>query len=179
LCQKQFYTFRALWPHTYDVALDELDVLDILRAIRRDADKSIHELEATPPALGVLTSLSRHEWALARQAIIESSGNNAKALRLIDAALFVLVLDDFGDESSTARPDSIHDTAANMLHGTSQIRTRGDPSDPSLTCCVQVGTCLNRWYDKLQLIVCKNGSAGINFEHSAVVSAYYCRRIPS
>lgn len=29
------------------------------------------------------------------------------------------------------------------------------------------GTCLNRWYDKtLQLIVCENGSAGVNFEHS-------------
>ena len=27
---------------------------------------------------------------------------------------------------------------------------------------------MNRWYDKLQLIVCANGAAGINFEHSAV-----------
>jgi hypothetical protein len=27
---------------------------------------------------------------------------------------------------------------------------------------------LNRWNDKLQIIVCENGSAGVNFEHSAV-----------
>ena len=37
---------------------------------------------------------------------------------------------------------------------------------PSLA--YQGGTCCNRFYDKLQLIVCEDGSAGINFEHSAV-----------
>ncbi len=44
-----------------------------------------------------------------------------------------------------------------MLCGTSEIE-KG----------VQIGTCTNRWYDKLQIIVCKNGSAGINFEHTGV-----------
>lgn len=33
---------------------------------------------------------------------------------------------------------------------------------------VQVGTCTNRWYEKLQIIVAANGTAGINFEHSGV-----------
>lgn len=32
----------------------------------------------------------------------------------------------------------------------------------------KAGTCCNRWYDKLQVIVCKDGRAGINFEHSAI-----------
>ncbi len=32
----------------------------------------------------------------------------------------------------------------------------------------QCGSCCNRWYDKIQIIVCKDGSAGINFEHSAI-----------
>ena len=36
---------------------------------------------------------------------------------------------------------------------------------PCVTC---IGTCLNRWFDKLQLIVCKDGSASMNFEHTAV-----------
>ena len=31
-----------------------------------------------------------------------------------------------------------------------------------------MGTCTNRWYDKLQIIVCADGSAGVNFEHSAI-----------
>ncbi|CAM9906333.1 unnamed protein product, partial [Ectocarpus fasciculatus] len=30
------------------------------------------------------------------------------------------------------------------------------------------GTCTNRWYDKLQLIVFENGAAGVNFEHTWV-----------
>jgi hypothetical protein len=29
-------------------------------------------------------------------------------------------------------------------------------------------SCFNRWYDKLQLIVCSNGKAMMNFEHTAV-----------
>lgn len=33
---------------------------------------------------------------------------------------------------------------------------------------VQIGTCTNRWYEKLQIIVAANGTAGINFEHSGV-----------
>lgn len=33
---------------------------------------------------------------------------------------------------------------------------------------VQVGTCTNRWYDKLQIIVCADGEAGVNFEHTGV-----------
>ncbi|TEB24687.1 hypothetical protein FA13DRAFT_1756796 [Coprinellus micaceus] len=32
----------------------------------------------------------------------------------------------------------------------------------------QVGTCTNRWYDKLQIIVCADGTTGINFEHTGV-----------
>jgi len=32
----------------------------------------------------------------------------------------------------------------------------------------KTGTCSNRWYDKLQIIVCNNGSAGVNFEHSSI-----------
>ena len=31
---------------------------------------------------------------------------------------------------------------------------------------VQHGTCTNRWYDKLQIIVCENGASGVNFEHT-------------
>ena len=73
---------------------------------------------------------------------------------VIDSALFVLVLDDF------TSPD-ISKAAANMLHGTCSLIEKGDT-------LLQVGTCLNRWYDKLQLIVCADGLAGVNFEHAAI-----------
>jgi carnitine O-acetyltransferase len=49
------------------------------------------------------------------------------------------------------------------LHGTSVVDfTHGSAG-------VQRGTCINRWYDKsLQIIVCQNGAAGVNFEHSVI-----------
>jgi carnitine O-acetyltransferase len=100
----------------------------------------------------VLTSLPRSEWADARQELLESSRKNAAALHIIDSALFVLVLDDF-------IPEDVHSAAANMLHGTNQLDDHTN---------LQIGTCLNRWYDKLQLIVCKDGTSGINFEHSSI-----------
>ena len=45
-----------------------------------------------------------------------------------------------------------------MLHGTYAMNGDG----------VQVGSVTNRWYDKMQIIVCANGSAGVNFEHTSV-----------
>ena len=73
---------------------------------------------------------------------------NASAV--VDTALFILCLD-------YTEPKTASDLCMNMLCGTSEVE-KG----------VQVGTCTNRWYDKLQIIVCNNGSAGINFEHTGV-----------
>ncbi|GKY99897.1 hypothetical protein MPSEU_000943300 [Mayamaea pseudoterrestris] len=149
LCKNQFYSFAALWPSTGHVAVDEEDVLEILRAIELHASQTLPE-EASRNAIGVLTSAARSEWADARNEL-ELNPKNAAALHIIDSALFVLVLDDFV-------PPNIHAAGANMLHGTSLLNEDN----------LQVGTCLNRWYDKLQLIVCKDGTSGINFEHSTI-----------
>lgn len=151
LCKNQFYYFPALWPTSGHVAVDEDDVYDILRAIELHASQTPLQ-ETAGKAIGVLTSLSRSEWADARQELLQAHPKNASALRIIDSALFVLVLDDFV-------PPNIHAAGANMLHGTTQL----DDQDN-----LQIGTCLNRWYDKLQLIVCKDGTSGINFEHSTI-----------
>ena len=94
----------------------------------------------------VLTSLPRKEWADARETLVAFSASNAEALNIIDSALFVVVLDDIV-------PRSIDEAAANMLHGTHLLNDND----------VQIGTCCNRWYDKLQIIVCADGTAGINF----------------
>lgn len=150
LCKNQFYYFPALWPKSFDVAVDEADILDILRAIQTHAIQTPDE-ESSRDAIGVFSSLPRSEWALAREELCQSE-KNAAALHIIDSALFVLVLDDY-------TPSSIHAAAANMLHGTNRLA-----EDDTY----QVGSCLNRWYDKLQLIVCKDGTAGCNFEHSAI-----------
>ncbi|RQM26882.1 hypothetical protein B5M09_005426, partial [Aphanomyces astaci] len=71
-------------------------------------------------------------------------------LRKIDRALFLVCLDH-------TSPPTASDFASTALHGTYEI-VQGH----------QTGTCMNRWYDKLQIIVCDNGVAGVNFEHSVV-----------
>lgn len=89
-------------------------------------------------------------------------------LDVLDKALFVVCLDD-------ANPETASEQCSNMLCGTYKL-DKG----------VQVGTCTNRYYDKvsayslqsetqadffasqLQIIVAANGAAGVNFEHSGV-----------
>lgn len=149
----QIYYFQVLWPDG-DVAVDEGDLIDILSAIHSHACET-NPVESARSALGVLTSLSRGEWALAREEMIQASPKNGESLQIVDSALFVLVLDDY-------IPKTEHDMAANMLHGSYELKTGDNYSD------IQVGSCCNRWYDKLQIIVCGDGTAGINFEHSAI-----------
>ena len=185
LCCNQIYYFQALWPNG-DVAVDEQDLRDILEAISThahkygsgDDDHESMDLEdrkyvSSLSAVGVLTSLSRKEWAIVREELIAHSPvHNAESLTIVDSALFVLVLDDY-------IPPNKHAAAANMLHGSYSLSQRASfdshgnrksfqpryllPSEQ-----YQSGTCTNRWYDKLQLIVTKDGNAGINFEHRYV-----------
>jgi carnitine O-acetyltransferase len=108
LCKNQFYYFQALWPLTYELAVDEYDILDILRAIQNHAD-GLDPVEASREGLGVLTSLPRTQWAVTRNELCETEVN-ATALHVIDSALFFLVLDDYEETD-------INDAAANMLHG--------------------------------------------------------------
>jgi carnitine O-acetyltransferase len=68
----------------------------------------------------------------------------------VDNALFIVCLDD-------ATPENLAELCGNFLCGTYGLENG-----------VQIGTCTNRWYDKLQIIVCADGSAGINFEHTGV-----------
>ena len=188
MCNKQIYYFKGL--HTSDgaVAVDEVDLSEILDAIVKDAH-SISTFEASSHAVGVLTSLTRSKWAKARDGIVCHSAHNRSALAILDAALFVLVLDDIV-------PRDIHEAAANCLHGTYNVETTdkkvqggGGAGEEKITDKhkqqqqqqqhdFQAGTCTNRWYDKLQLIVCKDGSAGVNFEHSAI-DGHTCLRFVS
>ena len=63
LCKNQFYYFSALWPDSGHVAVDEADILDILDAIQRHADKA-DLADRSKAAIGVFTSLPRSKWAV-------------------------------------------------------------------------------------------------------------------
>lgn len=94
-----------------------------------------------PPAenpLGLLTTENRDTWAKIRYHLSEIG--NEKALRTVDSALFCLCLDD-----SRIDPERPIPMIRNFLFGEGN----------------------NRWFDKsFSLIVAKDGTAGINFEHS-------------
>ncbi|GAA6063319.1 hypothetical protein JCM10212_005487 [Sporobolomyces blumeae] len=147
MARGQFYWFDVLDSKSRP-CLTERALLSNLTAIVADAAR-------TPPnqvaqsALGVLSTERRRTWAEQRQHISQNLGN-AMCLEVLDKALFVVCLDD-------ANPETASEMCSNMLCGTYKL-DKG----------VQVGTCTNRYYDKLQIIVAANGAAGINFEHSGV-----------
>lgn len=92
--------------------------------------------------LGVMTAENRDTWADVRELLIQN--HNENALDTIDSALFVVSLDDKADYP----PEDPVPIVKNMLHG-------------------DANGLINRWFDKsFTLIVCKDGNAGINFEHS-------------
>lgn len=149
LCKGQSYWFDVL-DDASDLIMTEKDLAVNLQVIVDDAEETpIHE--AAKSALGVLSTENRKIWSGLRDVLTrEEDSNNAECLNIVDSSLFILCLDYTEPQTSAA-------LCGNMLCGTSEI-VKG----------VQIGTCTNRWYDKMQIIVCKNGSAGINFEHTGV-----------
>ncbi|CAI4060175.1 hypothetical protein SKDZ_05G0960 [Saccharomyces kudriavzevii ZP591] len=117
-------------------------------------------------ALGSLTSHSFRNWKYARKRLQKRYPNE---LHQIDSALFVLVLDESleetaNDDVNTAdisqefmRTITERDkkcTSANckrVFYGTSIINSKGH----------QVGSCVSRWYDKLQLVVTADAKATV------------------
>lgn len=149
LVRGQFYWFDVLDDNN-DLIMTEKDITLNLQVIVDDA-QNIPIQEFARNAVGVLSTENRKIWSSLRDVLSREEGsNNSDSLNIVDSALFILCLD-------YTEPKSGADLCMNMLCGTSQIEDG-----------LQVGTCTNRWYDKLQLIVCKNGSAGINFEHTGV-----------
>ncbi|KAJ8519229.1 hypothetical protein ONZ45_g3779 [Pleurotus djamor] len=151
----QFYWFDCLDDDNRPL-LTEREVMRNLQAILADADKT-DRTEVARTAVGVLSTENRKIWSRLRSTLSEDK-NNESCLEIIDKALFVVCLDDdptigAGRDSSS----SLADLCSNFLCGTYNLH-KG----------VQIGTCTNRWYDKLQIIVCADGSAGINFEHTGV-----------
>uniref|UniRef100_A0A182QK97 Choline/carnitine acyltransferase domain-containing protein n=1 Tax=Anopheles farauti TaxID=69004 RepID=A0A182QK97_9DIPT len=123
-----------------------VDVLDGAGNIEQPATlyaRFKHILSDTkPPAanpLGLLTTENRDTWATERTHLTKL-GSNTKSFELVDSALFCLCLDE-----SSITPDNPIPAIREFLFGD--------------------GT--NRWFDKsFSLIVAKDGTAGINFEHS-------------
>lgn len=149
LCRGQFYWFDVLDDNS-DLIMTEKDLALNLQVVVDDATETPIQ-EAAKGALGVLSTENRKIWAGLRDVLTrEEDSNNAECLNIVDSSMFILCLD-------YTAPLNSAELCGNMLCGTSEV-VKG----------VQIGTCTNRWYDKMQIIVCQNGSAGINFEHTGV-----------
>ncbi|KZV79022.1 acyltransferase ChoActase/COT/CPT [Exidia glandulosa HHB12029] len=144
----QFYWFDVLDEQSR-LLMTEREILRNLQAIVTDADQTPAE-QAAQHAVGVLTTENRKTWSHLRRTLHKNRNNDA-CLKVVDQALFIVCLDD-------AAPENLADICSNFLCGSYDLTAGG----------VQVGTCTNRWYDKLQIIVCANGASGINFEHTGV-----------
>ena len=111
--------------------LTEREILRNLQAIVADADQlPVHEVAKN--SIGVLSTENRKVWSSLRQALTRNR-NNESCLDVIDNALFVVCLDD-------AQPDNLAELCNNFLCGTYDLKGG-----------VQVGTCTNRWYDKVSV----------------------------
>ncbi|KIM28229.1 hypothetical protein M408DRAFT_329582 [Serendipita vermifera MAFF 305830] len=143
----QFYYFDVLDSENRPV-LTEREILRNLEAICADAE-TVPLNEVASSSMGVLTTENRKVWNRMRN-LLCNNDSNKECLQVVDDALFVVCLDDVS-------PENVGELCSNFLCGTYQLSNG-----------VQVGTCTNRWYDKLQIIVCANGTAGINFEHTGV-----------
>ncbi|KAJ7500408.1 acyltransferase ChoActase/COT/CPT [Mycena galericulata] len=152
----QFYWFDVLDGQNRPV-LNEREVIRNLQAIVTDADKTqISEVGGISYChrINHLTRLWRSRAARSaccrRRTARSGPGSVIRSLEIVDNALFIVCLDD-------TAPSSLGELCSNFLCGTYGLEGG-----------VQIGTCTNRWYDKLQIIVCADGAAGINFEHTGV-----------
>lgn len=100
-----------------------------LKAIISEADKTPRH-EVAQGAIGVLSTEHRPVWARQRD-ILKADETNRGNLAVVDRALFVVCLDD-------TDPETPNELCNSMLCGTSRVE-KG----------VQVGTCTNRYYDKV------------------------------
>lgn len=163
--------FDVLDPDNRPV-LTEREVVRTLQAIVQDADKMpVHEVsnahtssfgsttellcQVARNAIGVLSTENRRVWSSLRSALA-SNPNNEACLQIIDNALFVVCLDD-------ASPDNLAELCNNFLCGTYDLKNG-----------IQVGTCTNRWYDK----VCHNACtlSAWKFMFSPATNHYMRRR---
>lgn len=148
LSKSQFYWFDVLNGNN-DLILNESDLIINFNSIIKDS-LNTNANEIAKSSFGILTTENRRIWSKLRNTNLNNNTINKEIVQIIDSSLFILCLDDI-------KLYDLSDLSKNMLCGLS-ILDKG----------IQVGTCTNRWYDKLQIIITQNGKAGINFEHTGV-----------
>lgn len=141
LSKGQFYYLEVLNEND-QIWFTKHELKEIMRAIIDD------KVPATTPSISVFTTESKTNWKLARDRLCLSNEQN---MALIDSAMFVVCLD---SESPKTDLEKIQFIA----HGTNKIDSNG----------IQVGTCINRYYDKLNLVITSNSVAACIYPASVI-----------
>lgn len=129
--------------HAFKITLEQ-DSHPVTRVKLREAFDKILDLSLKMlPSIATLTADERDSWAVLRGAVQSMGLANHDALETIEAAAFIICLDDSSPATPTERCNTL------LL---------GDPR--------------NRWSDKtLQFVVCANGISGYICEHSMLDAA--------
>ncbi|KAL7831026.1 hypothetical protein SRHO_G00305280 [Serrasalmus rhombeus] len=118
------------------------------REIEQQMERILADTSEPQPGeekLAALTAGNRVPWACVRDAYLRQ-GKNRQSLDAVEKAAFFVTLDDTEQRyDSDNLNDSLSSFAKSLLHG----------------------KCYDRWFDKsLSLIIYKNGTMGLNAEHS-------------
>lgn len=137
MAHSQFYSLEVLSPDD-QIWFSKNELTSRFNEIISDA-AAIDPSDATRTAIGTFTTEMKPTWRYARSRLEQT---NPEQLAAIDSALFVVCLD---HESPQTPAERIQFAS----HGTSYTNAEG----------IQIGTCTNRLYDKLCLVVTPNSVA--------------------
>ena len=127
------------------------------------ADIPPNILQVARNSIGVLSTENRKVWSTLRKALIRNR-NNESCLEVVDNALFIVCLDDDGDSDKEKEKEETHAPGkVTRKSKEDKVGWKGAGTDLGLLCSnflcgtyeirggVQVGTCTNRWYDKVSV----------------------------
>lgn len=142
----QFYALTVLSDND-QIWFSKHELSAIIKQIVKDS-----KLRKSNVHVGTFTSELKSTWKMARLSLEKS---NPEQMELIDSALFIVCLD---HESFDINNDVNDNKIQLVTHGTSRIDKNG----------LQYGTCINRYYDKLNLVVTKNATAACIYPASII-----------
>lgn len=162
ISNNQYYCLEVLAPGenlsvSSNIWFNDHELSLVLQGII-DHSMSKNLAESVNASIGSITTQSFTDWKLG---IEELNKSNSKCMELINSAIFVTVLD-------SSVPSTDQDKIRVIAHGTSVL-------DPATN--LQIGTCTSRWYDKLQLIVTANSTAGLVWDSTIMDSTAVLRFI--
>ncbi|XP_042360387.1 uncharacterized protein LOC121956311 [Plectropomus leopardus] len=144
-CVGGVFPVDILWRPSTGGPLSARPLIDIYNQLSQVMDQPRAGKQNDPSEICSLSALERRAWATTREEILEQGGDAAASLGMMESAVLTLCLEDCD------APSELADTL-------NAVRLGGGGDRPYL-----------RYYDKVvNLVVFKDSTAGMVFEHSAV-----------